>query len=126
MKSARWGILATDVEGWGATPGNVPQPKAKAKVKAKASMEPGPKDGNGQRKEKAWAKVRASLDCWVSATDAVSMAIVSPVARNGRFVAIEQNGEVEARKKPCKKFVCILVKPKIKNDESICSPGGRG
>ena len=102
MKSARWRILATDVEGWGATPGNVPQPKAKAKVKAKASMEPGPKDGKGQRKEKAWAKVRASLDCWVSVTDAVSMAIVSPVARNGRLLRLSKMEKLKPRKKPYK------------------------
>ena len=37
MESGRWEILATDVEEWGTTPGNVPQPKAKAKAKAKAA-----------------------------------------------------------------------------------------
>ena len=109
MKSARWGILATDVEGWGTTPGNVPQPKAKArakaKAKAKASTEAGPKDGNGQGKERAWAKVKARLDCRVSATDAVSMAIVSPVARNGRLLRLSKMEKLKPRKKPCKWLV---------------------
>ena len=98
MKSARRGIVATDVEEWGTTPGNVPQRKAKArakaKAKAKASTAPGPKDGNGQGKERAWAKVKARLDCRVSATDAVSTAIVSPVARNGRPSRLSKMGSL--------------------------------
>ena len=128
MKSARWEILATDAEESGTTPGNVPQPKAKAKAKArakakakaKASTEPGPKDGNGQGKERAWAKVKARLDCRVSATDAVSMAIVSPVARNGRLLRLSKMEKLKPRKKPCKWLVYIgtldvfEVKPKIK------------
>ena len=74
-------------------------------AKAKASTEPGPKDGNGQGKERAWAKVKARLDCRFSATDAVSMAIVSPVARNGRLLRLSNMEKFMPRKKPCKWLV---------------------
>ena len=90
--------------------------RAKEKAKAKASTEP----GNGQGKERAWAKVKARLDCRVSATDAVSMAIVSPVARNGSLLRPSKMGKLKPMKKPCKWLVYIgtldvfEVKPKIK------------
>ena len=81
--------------------------RAKAKAKAKASTVPGPKDGNGQGKDRAWAKVKARLDCRVSATDAVSMAIVSPVARNGRLLRLTKMETLKPMKKPYKWLVKI-------------------
>ena len=102
------GILATDVEEWGITPGNVPQPKirakarGKAKAKAKASTVPGPKNGNGQGKERARAKAKAILDRQVSAMGAVSMAIALLIARNGRRLRLSKMRKLKPRKKLCK------------------------
>ena len=88
----------------------VPQSKVRAKATAteKASTVPGPKNGNGKGKERAWAKVRARLYRGVSACYGCGehghRVACCP---KWKTFAIEQNEEVEARKKPCKCLVSV-------------------
>ena len=90
-------ILATDAEESGTTP----KVRGKAKAKAKASTVPGPKNGNGQGKERAWAQAKARLDRQVSAMGAMSMAIVSPITRNGRLLRLSKMRKLKPKKKLC-------------------------
>ena len=76
--------------------------EGKGKEKAKSK---GKSNGNGQGKERARAKAKARLDRRVSATDAVSMAIVLRIALNGRLLRLSKMVKLKPRKKPCKWLV---------------------
>ena len=108
MKSARWEILATDVEESDTTPGNVPQPKVRAKArataKAKASTAPGPKNGDGLGKERGWAKVKARLDLWGQRDGCGEYGHRVASCPKWNTFAIEQKEEVEPQEETVHKW----------------------